>query len=608
MGGVLTRASLTRRFLAVVVTVLVGVALPSTGSGAEGGLRTPSWTPYDRPATFGVVTDHDVPVTMPDGVVLRADVARPDTPGRFPVIVTQTPYNKGAYATHPFFVERGYVHAVVDVRGTGSSGGRWESFGATEQADGKTVVEWAAHQPWSDGNIGLWGPSYMGINQLFTAAQHPEGLRALFPIVAAADPYRDIVYPGGQFNAGFMPAWSGVVLAAGIPGPRLAARDPATAARLLGEHVVGDVTTMAPTLLDALTEGERAYDGPFWRTRSPIEVIDRIDVPTFLVGGENDLFQRGTPLLYEGLRRRGVPARLVIGPWNHLEGAVGAGLPAPDLPLSLDQMALRWFDQHLKGMGTGVDATPPVTQYEEGPDRWAAAPDWPTPAIRTQRLHLRSAEGLSPEPAGPGEGGSSTLQQPLSGLCTGSTAQWTAGGMRIPGCTDDLRHEGHLSPRWTTPPLTEPLHLNGPIAANLWISTTGADAAVTVRVVDVAPDGKATDLTDGWLSASFRAVDRGRSRLVGGENLQPWHPFTAASRLPVPAGAPLLLQVEVFPTDAVIEPGHRLQVMVQPSDFPHALPSLPSLARQTGGILTVLHDAEHPSYVALPVVTDQEVR
>ena len=567
-----------------------------------------AWTPYDRPATHQVVTDHDVAVTMPDGVVLRADVARPDAPGRYPVIVTQTPYNKAAFAPHPWFVERGYVHAVVDVRGTGSSDGRWESFGPTEQADGKTVVEWAARQSWSDGNVGLWGPSYMGINQLFTAAQHPEGLRALFPIVPAADPYRDIVYAGGQFNVGFMPLWSGVVLAAGVPGGRLAARDPVTAARLLTEHLAADANTMAPTLVDALTGGERSYDGPFWRVRSPIEVIDRVDVPTFLVGGENDLFQRGTPMLYEGLRRRGVPARLIIGPWNHLEGSVGAGLPTPDLPLSLDQLALRWFDRHLRGIDSDADLTPPVTQYVEGPDSWTTTPDWPAPAIRPQRLHLRGAEGLSPEAPGPGEGGSSTLQHPLSGFCTGSTAQWTAGGMRIPGCTDDLRHEGHFSPRWTTPPLSEPLHLNGPIAANLWVSTTATDVAVTVRVVDVAPDGRATDLTDGWLSAPFRAVDAGRSRIVAGENLQPWHPFTAASVQPVPSGVPMLLQVEVFPTDAVIRPGHRLQVMVSPSDFPHAIPSLPSLARQTGGILTVHHDADHPSYVALPVVSGQEVR
>jgi putative CocE/NonD family hydrolase len=327
----------------------IGLAVVLAPVGANAGAAY-AWTPYDRPAVHGVVVDHDVAVTMPDGVVLRADVARPDAPGRFPVIVTQTPYNKAGLRPHTWFVERGYVHAVVDVRGTGSSGGQWESFGPTEQADGKTVVEWAARQPWSDGNVGLWGPSYMGINQLFTAAQRPQGLRALFPVVAAADPYRDIVYAGGQFNSGFMPLWSGIVLGAGIPGPRLAAADPATAARLLAEHVAADAGTMAPTLLDALTEGERAFDGPFWRVRSPIEVIDRIDVPTFLVGGENDLFQRGTPLLYEALRRRGVPARLVIGPWNHLQGAVGAGLPAPGLPVTLDQMALRWFDRHLRGV------------------------------------------------------------------------------------------------------------------------------------------------------------------------------------------------------------------------------------------------------------------
>jgi predicted acyl esterase len=125
---------------------------------------------------------------------------------------------------------------------------------------------------------------------------------------------------------------------------------------------------------------------------------------------------------------------------------------------------------------------------------------------------------------------------------------------------------------------------------------------VTVRATDVAPDGTSTELTDGWLAASFRAVDPSRSRYVGGQLLQPWHPFTQASVLPVPAGQPMELPIEIFPTDAVIPAGHSLRVYVGPNDFPHAVPPLDQLTGELGGVVQVLHDPQHPSYLELPAV------
>src|SRR5258708_18335967 len=112
-------------------------------------------------------------------------------------------------------VTRGYVQVIADVRGTGGSEGAWDSFGTREQLDGKEIVNWAAEQPWSNGNIGLHGTSYGAINQLFTAAQHPEGLKAIFPIVPMSDAYRDITGSGGQINTSFIPSWLGLVTALG---------------------------------------------------------------------------------------------------------------------------------------------------------------------------------------------------------------------------------------------------------------------------------------------------------------------------------------------------------------------------------------------------------
>src|SRR3954471_14842183 len=161
----------------------LATVLSATPALADGG---GTWTPYTRPAQYATVTDKDVPITMRDGTVLRANVTRPDAPGRFPVLLTQTPYGKdGAVilalgAQADALVQRGYVQITVDVRGTGASAGSWDSFGPAEQRDGYDLVEWAARQPWSDGGVGLDGPSYMGLTQLYTSALRPPHLKVIF--------------------------------------------------------------------------------------------------------------------------------------------------------------------------------------------------------------------------------------------------------------------------------------------------------------------------------------------------------------------------------------------------------------------------------------------
>ena len=134
------------------------------------------------------------------------------------------------------------------------------------------------------------------------------------------------------------------------------------------------------------------------------------------------------------------------------------------------------------------------------------------------------------------------------------------------------------------------------------MTTSSPEAVVSVAVSDVAPDGTSRGLTNGLLLASDRAVDRARSRVLDGQSIQPWHPFTDAARLPVSPGVPMLLPVELFPTSAAIAPGHRLRVSVAPYDVPHTLPPLPGLLGTLTGTVHVLSDAAHPSSIVLPVV------
>ncbi|HEY8465952.1 MAG TPA: CocE/NonD family hydrolase [Solirubrobacterales bacterium] len=576
---------------------------------AEAGQR---WTPYTRPATYGIVEEPNVSIRMRDGVVLRANVARPDAPGPHPALIIQTPYNKDFIVneflggTSNWFVQRGYAVVTVDVRGTGASGGTWDSFGPNEQRDGAQVVRWVRRQPWSNGRIGLTGPSYMAITQLYTAAQRPKGLRAIFPIVPLGDGYRDIVFTGGQINIAFIPLWLGLVTAGSIvPSPN--AVDPSdpvgsllSSLTALVQHVAGALSFQVPAVLDSAVGGEIAFDGPFWKTRSPLEVVDRINVPTFVVGGLHDIFQRGEPLIYERLKNR-VPARLLIGPWTHVGASTGQGLPRDGVP-DLREIALRWFDRWVMGKrrATRIARMPRVTQWVWGRERYEVQRDWPSPRLRPKRLHLRGGGRLAHRaPSGP-EPAQSFLQHPLSGICTQSTVQWTAGLLEGIPCTTDNRLNELGEATYTTAPLKRPLRIDGPALADLWVTTTARDAVLSVRLTDVAPDGTSRELTSGWLAASFRAVDRSRSRVVGGRLLQPWHPFTKASVRPVTPGVPTRMRIEVFPTSAVIKPGHRLRLSVGPSDFPHQLPPLPQALGSLLGQVRVLTDDAHPSFVELP--------
>ena len=577
---------------------------------------TTGWSDYAPEAAWPGTVSRRESMTMDDGtelavtVVLPADSDGVAAPGPLPTILTLTGYNKavGDFVPalgggNPTFLAHGYAHVVVDVRGTGASDGQWEAFGEIEQGDYRPIVDWVVSQPFCDGNIGLYGVSLLGITATLTAAQGHPAIKALFPIVPLADGYRDIVFTGGQTNVGFIPLWLGLVTGLGVLDPNLVL-DPATGLQQTLDRLLGAVTNFqVPTILRAVTgDPDTAFDGDFWRVRSPIEQADGVQVPTFIVGGNMDIFQRGEPLLYEALKTH-TTAKLLMGPWNHIEAAFGSGLPADGVPL-LDQIALQWFDQYVKGLPVGAEALPTVTQYVYGHDRFVTAPDWPHPQARAERLYLRGDRSLTTDTPAADEGGNVVLQQPATGICSASTAQWTAGlvGLIPLPCFENDNLATLLDARYDTAPMTAPYYLNGPVQADLWISTTAMNAGVSVRLSEVAPDGTAKALSNGLLTASFRAVDPSRSRTLDGEMIQPWHPFTADSRLPVTPGEPMLLQVEIFPTSAMIAEGHRLRISVGPSDIPHGLPPLPDLLPSVLGAMTILSDAEHPSSVVLPVV------
>ncbi len=578
------------------------------------------WKP--RAAKYGVVVEKDVRIRMSDGLQLVADVFRPAhngkaAPGRFPVIVSQTPYNKvfpGANMVSDYLVKRGYVQVSVDVRGTGGSPGVWNAFAKREQLDGKEIVEWAGSRPWSDGRIGLFGASYGAINQIFTAAQRPKGLKAIFPVLPMGDAYRDVAGTGGQLGLAFVPLWMAAVSGLGLIPPSYRKADPKAAEKVIRQHLGNITSFQVPMIFNALAGGDKAFDSSYYRTRSPLEVIDRVNVPAFIVGGEFDIFQRSQPLLYQRLAKRGVPSKFVYGPWYHVDGAAPAlGLPFPggakQPGASLQQLALRWYDKYVRGVPIKDDLAP-VTYYENGSKRWKTAGTWPPASVRYRALNLsgRAVKGVR---AGaltwskPSGGPDKLPWAPLAGLCTRSAVQWTTGVGALLGlsCATDQRDNDKLGLTYDLK-VRKALHLAGPVNAHLWVSSKTKDGALTVRVEDVAPSGKVTQLSAGWQMLSLRKLDKRKTVRSNGMITQPYHPYTKRSIQATKPGKPVPVDVEIYGLSGVIKPGHRLRVSIQTGDFPHVIPNFGQLGESAGGGLKIWHDPAHRSWVALPVQTN----
>ncbi len=606
-------------------TSVASAAAPSSVAPVAAAGRSGKWKP--RPELYAKsITTTDVPIRMDDGVVLRGDLVRPalangePVPGRRPVLITVTAYNKsvlgaGAGGTLAgsdprYFVKRGYASLIVDARGTGSSHGTWGAFSAREAKDAAAVVEWAHRAPWSNGRVGMLGASYMGISQIFAAAHHPAGLKAIFPQVPAADVYRDVVASGGQIDVGFIPLWLGLVTAAGLVPPAYGAGEPAAGFQMLTDHLRTAVSFTAPLIVNAVLGREPAYDGPFYRERSPIHVIDKVRVPTFFVGGEYDLFQRGTPLLFERLQRAGVPTRMIWGPWDHLQGSSGAEVGNAGYG-DLAEVQLRWFDRYVMGKKDArlLKDIKPLTYFEQGTGRWVRTDKWIAQDLSARSFRLSGSSSIGSTSGvlttGRAKPGSAVVPAiPVTGLCTRSTNQWTAGVVNAiwpdSPCFTDNRLNDLGGPVFQTPPLTKKLRIQGPINARLYTSALAGDGMLSVTVSDVAPDGKVSRLTGGWQTIAHRAVLKRRSRYLDGELIQTYHPYTLAAKRELARGKIVPIDVEIFPTGAAILPGHRLRISIQAFDIPHLLSPLPDLPSQLAP-LTIHNSAKYPSVLTLPV-------
>lgn len=564
----------------------------------------------------------NAPIRMSDGVTLRANVFLPKPDARVPVVLTVTGYNKdtnnplglpgcssdSALASgNQALLAKGIGIMILDDRGTGASEGRWDSWGQRTQDDYAEVLDWIQAQKWSNGKVGMNGTSYMGITSFLVAEQDakrvregkPRAVQAIWANVPMADAYRDVTFHGGAIDAGFIPLWLGLTTGLSDIPPSNTLDDPVGAGQNYLGHLQNGYDFAVQKVVDSTTGGVSAYDGPFYRLRSPITNIRDVRVPVAITGGWWDIFQRGEPLLFESLVNAPVKKLWMMpqyhgGPdatsWNKQ----GAG----------DELAFeaKWFDHFLNGTANGVEKYPPVNLYTMGAERWQHLAKWPLPNTHYTPYYLDAGGRLGTAKAAQATSDTKPLL-PASSPCSRMTAQWTAGLTSSPCDTDNSTWEAS-GLTYTTPPLTKDTELTGPVMADIWAELTSAKDATLVAVLsDVDPaSGKSNQVTAGFLLASQRAVDRKKSWFSPEHQLiRPWHPFTRESQQPVVPGEANEYQIEIYPTSQVFKKGHQIRLTVGSADTPATQAPLPDLVNELG-TLTLLHGPAYPSNVLLPVI------
>lgn len=600
-------------------------------------------------------------VTMSDGAVLRAVVISPAdadgrcVPGRYPVVLNITPYNsvllesidallaapvignavraisRGLdFSGTPFdgiteitrtvaggaadlltvnrhLVRSGYVQVIVDARGTGSSSGVWDTLGPREQQDTLEVLAWIRAASWCDGAVGMAGISYSAINALQAAASGASGPDAVFAVEGSEDIVREIFATGGAPSV-FIPLWLTAVNALKwVPSTHLVGRRGLT---WLVDRLRSPATNIG-NLVDGFLTGSdpRIYDDPSFDVIDP--AVDAIDAPTFLYGCWHDIFGGAAPDTYNRLRIERGRKQLLVGDGYH--GNPGIGFGEPGFPPRLDVLERAWFDKWLRGIDNGIDDYGPVTLRQQG-GGWVAHGKFPAPRAVPRRLYLgadtsgtaphsRHDGSLSFDP--PTDAAVLQVRPGLRTLISRDTTQVLAGLPAVlgGGFTYDNRFAEGDALTFTTPPVVDTVVFSGPANVHLRTVAHAREAMWAVMLCDVAPDGTPTVLTNGALLASRRAVDVAASVVTDdGDYLVAHHPLTRESLLPVIPGEPIVLEIEILSTEAVLLPGHRLRLDIFAADAPRFIPILPDRIRTRWRAQDVDLDPTDPSFITLPLL------
>jgi uncharacterized protein len=528
----------------------------------------------------------EVPIPMPDGVSLAADLWRPKgaNPGaRFPIVLEYLPYRKDEerasyFSLYSYLVRRGYVVARVDIRGTGRSSGVMipYEYSEIEHRDGDEVIAWLARQPFSNGNVGMIGISWSGFNSIQMAMRNPPALKAFVAVDATDDLYQDDVH----FIDGMMHVDSWEMshdLASSIPAAPDFRIDDAFFAQRFDRR---------PYML---TYKKQQRDGPFWDRASLKSNYASIRIPAFLVGGWYDGYRDSIPRMLEHVK---APVRAIVGAWNHSWPHQPYPLPG----IEWRHEVVRFFDQTLKGRDTGFLQEPKLAVYvrqwhppgpdlEEAPGEWRYEDGWPIPRIKDRTLYAQADHTLGD--SSDTEDTHTLRYMPGTGIEASGPVLWFG----------DVAADQRPSDAWSLvydgPKLTENVEILGLPRALLRVAADAPLAHWFARLEDVAPDGAVTLVASAGFNGAHRESAREPKALV--------------------PGVFVTLDVEMHFTSWVFPKGHRMRLAVSNAQWPMIWPTPYAMttslhlggAEATRLLLPVVPEEVRPKPRFVPIEADE---
>jgi uncharacterized protein len=539
----------TLRFRIVILAVLVAVS-------SGGAIRAQS--PQPAPVRSNKL---DLMVPMRDGIKLATTVYEPEGDGPWPIVLIRTPYGRTTQSIgNEKWTARGFAMVVQDCRGTGQSEGENRPF-MSDHLDGFDAVEWLAKQPWSNGKVGMYGVSAMGITSNLAAIMHPPHLVATFVMLARASIYYQSAYLGGVFRKELNEPWL---------------------KRQKAEWMIAELFK------------HNVYDGFFDIAEMP-KHWHEIQVPVYNYGGWYDIFAQGNIDNFVGLQAQGGGLaagnqKLMMGPWGHgkLEEV---SYPTNSVVNPLDE-ALRWFDYWLKGKDNGIMDEPPVRYYVMGDvsdpkapgNEWRTSASWPVPS-KTTSYFLGPAGTLAEKLPAQAESTDSYRYDPKNPVTTigGGNLTLKKGPMdqRAAGDRKDIL-------KYSTAALSAPVEVSGHVTVELWAESDGPDTDWMAKLVDVYPDGTERLVLDSAFRARFREGFDHEVFMKKGEVYK----FT----------------LDMWSTSLIFNKGHRIAVHITSSNDPRFDPNpntgKPMRADDETRVATntIHHDRPHPSRILLPVV------
>jgi hypothetical protein len=554
-----------------------------------------------------------VDIPMRDGIALRADIWRPSSEGRFPVLVYRTPYGRKSaekeYTTFDHAVERGYAVLIQDVRGRYDSGGEFRPY-ENEGHDGFDTIEWAARQSWCNGDVGSFGLSYPGAVQWLAAVENPRHLKAMVPAMTFSTP-QNFFYAGGAWDLSWIEwIWDNIApdirVKRNLPGPNT--HSEATKAwdveggKMLSEvplNKLAELQGIAPYYYDWL--GHPPED-PWWDWAELRNKYANVHASVLNLSAwyDDNYGPEGATSNFQGLlhARKSEPdlrTHLLLGPWVHgvdatQKSKAGDRKFAPAAAIDYDEVVLRWMDHYLKGINNGVDRESPVRYFVMGRDEWRESKTWP-PAAKVTPYYLI---GHQQSDAAHQQG---TLSRAIPEISRSSTTflsdpQNPVKNIYSSSGAHDYRDLAKRNDVLTfdSSPMPADVEVTGPIRAEMYMACDCRDVDLWVRLIDVAPDGTAFNLMSPGLDvvrASYRKTGHGQ------QLLEPNRIYT--------------IHFENLITSNVFKKNHRVRVQISGSFFPNF-----SRNPQTGDSerispnmkkaqITIYSDRKHPSRIILPV-------